>query len=471
MKHLPIICLLLSAEVVCGQSLFNRVYPKPFWDYATAVTETDSNTYLIAASSNSQNHSSYDILLMNIDTQGEVIWEKYIGDNSAYEIANTIRKTSDGGYIIGGSIAPQSTYYAYALKLDQYGNKTWSQSLNSFGIPEFGCSVIENKDGEYIVVSTDFDHTNVYNLGINGNVNWVKHYQDVSLTSIVQTGDDGYALAGATNPLYGLRQIVLKKTNETGDILWSKLFGGPGDDIAVTLVETDDQGFLVAGSYDSEMPDMDRWIYLIRTDSQGDTLWTNLHAYDEGTSWHLAKTNDHCFVLSASAYAYCFWNDWYELKIEKINSFGETVWEASFPHRSINDVGNSVQQVSDGGYVLTGNTNNGDNSQTDVVLIKLDSLGNYVTGFNYHPIIHEDFITLFPLPAKETMSIQVSGRQHSFKTVEVYASSGRLVDNHDFGPHTCQADLNVSAYAPGLYLLKVLTGDAGVVIKKFIVSR
>jgi hypothetical protein len=469
MKRLPILCLVLSVQGLFGQNLFNRIYPKPYWDYATAVIETDSNTYLIAASSESQNGSSYDILLMNINTQGDVIWEKYIGEDNITECANSISKTSDGGYIIGGYIEQQLASYTYVLKLNQNFNKLWSQSLSSSGDSESGYAVIENKDGEYIAVGGSYDFTSLYNLSSTGNINWTKHYQDVNLTSVIQTADDGYALAGIDYA--ALAQIVLMKTGEAGDSLWTKQYGGPGDDVAHSLVETDDQGFLVAGSYDSQMPDMDRWIYLVRTNQVGDTLWTNLHAYDEGTSFHIAKTSDHCYVLSASSWAYGWPNDFYTLKIEKISADGENEWQAGFLHRGITSVGNSVLQVSDGGYVLTGNTNNGDWSQTDVVLIKLDSLGNYVMGYGSNPFVSENIIAVFPLPAHDRVTVQATDQQHPIKTIEIHTSSGSLAGKFSFEPPTCEAELITSSYSPGLYLMKIITRDDAILTRKFIVVR
>ena len=87
MKITLILCFLLCVTYSQSQTLFNNIYPKSDWDYSTAVIETNENTYLIASSSRSQFNSDYDILLMNIDTTGNIIWEKYLGETNNLEFA------------------------------------------------------------------------------------------------------------------------------------------------------------------------------------------------------------------------------------------------------------------------------------------------------------------------------------------------------------------------------------------------
>ncbi len=275
MKNILIIYFFLSVAYSQSQSLFNKIYPKPEWDYSTAVIETNDNSYLIASSSRSQFNSDYDILLMNIDTIGNIIWEKYIGQNNTLEFASNISKTNDGGYIIGGTWSDGGRD-TYILKIDANGNEIWSNRVNPTSMSENGFSAIENNSGEYIILGNEDDHTYIYNLNNTGELNWSTLIHDLAAKQILQTSDGGYALVG-DDPARSdeLDPIFLVKTNQEGEPIWTREYDGGG---VRSFVITPDNGFLIASSISPPVIGKTfPWTYLIRTNSIGDTLWTKKH--------------------------------------------------------------------------------------------------------------------------------------------------------------------------------------------------
>ena len=396
MKKITLIILTIMSSYLQAQSIFNKTYIKPDWDFSTAIIETDNNSYLIASSSRSESSSSYDILLMNIDTLGTIIWEKYIGHSQNLEFASNISKTSDGGFIIGGSYSHNGNYDTYILKVDSEGNKIWAESVTPSAIYEHGYSAFENAQGEFMIIGSD-NHTNIYNLNSSGSMNWVKNYQNFAGKLIFQTSDDGYALIGNTSFSTGQNnQIVLMKVDINGDSIWTKQFGGDGDDYAYSCTPASDNGFLIAGGYDTQVFDDDLSTYLIRTNSIGDIIWTKI--YETGFPYAIQQTFDGGFVYSSVVYQYLPLNDLYTLNITKIDSMGTIEWSRSFENRNVYSAGNNLQQVGDGGYILTGHVTNNTNSHADVSLIKLDVNGNFVTSIRHCDQSISQVLKAFPNP-------------------------------------------------------------------------
>ncbi|MEZ5196813.1 MAG: T9SS type A sorting domain-containing protein [Bacteroidales bacterium] len=464
MKKTLIFSLVLCAVYSQSQSLFNKIYPKPDWDFSTAVIETNENSYLIASSSRSQFNSDYDILLMNIDTIGNIIWEKYLGQSNKKEFASNICRTSDGGYIIGGSYRYNSDYDTYILKIDSNGDESWSQRVNPTSLFEDGYSAFENASGEYIILGSE-NHTHIYNLSNSGNLNWSALLQNFSGKHIEQTSDGGYALIGSTtNPLYN--QIVLIKTNTDGDSIWSKQYGGEGDDFAYAFTLTPDDGFLIAAAFDSPIIDDDYWTFLIRTDSSGDTLWTK--QYSTGTPYYIQNTADGGYIYSSIEYVYMPLNDMYRMVITKINSNGEIEWNNTFDNKNLYEPGNNLFELNDGGYLLTGHTEEGENA--DVFLIKLDAEGNFITRINTLKSNDLNF-ALNPNPAKQKVKITLTGVTTLDKVeVQIYDEFGNMIKRFQ-SIKSNYLKFDISELTPGIYFARLLGGNYEIesVVKKLII--
>ncbi len=140
---------------------------------------------------------------------------------------------------------------------------------------EYGQSVQQTTDGGYIVAG----RTNSFGAGnydvclvktnANGDILWTNTYGgagDDGGHSVQQTTDGGYIVAGSTGSFGSGIQVYLIKTNFSGDTLWTKTYGGSGDEFGSSVQQTTDGGYIVAGAKGSYK------VYLIKTNSSGDTL-------------------------------------------------------------------------------------------------------------------------------------------------------------------------------------------------------
>jgi len=193
-------------------------------------------------------------------------------------------------------------------------------------------------------------------------------------SSVIQTYDTGYVVAGSTSSFgYGNTDMYIIKTNQNGIAKWQKTFGGINIDQAYSVSQTSDSGLVIAG-YTNSFGHGGYDMYLIRTDKYGDTLWTKTYG---GTDWDFAysaqQTSDGGFILAGGTYSYGYGSQ--DVYLVKTNSSGDTLWTKTFG--GIKDDGAScVKQTLDGGYIITGFTESFGEVHGDYYTIKTDNFGD-----------------------------------------------------------------------------------------------
>jgi hypothetical protein len=234
-----------------------------------------------------------------------------IGDDRAY----SVQQTADGGYIIAGYTASYGAGGAdvYLIRTDSIGDTLWTRTYGG-------------ADNDY---------------GF----------------SVQQTTDSGFIVAGYTNSHgAGGLDLYLIKTDSTGDTLWTRTYGGAGDDHAYSVQQTDDSGFVIAGYTESFGPgngDM----YLIRTDVHGETLWTRTYggAYNNDVARSVQETRDGCYIVAGWTGLYAPLHGSLVFAI-RIDTAGSTQWARTYqPDDTFRcDYAFSVQEAGDDGFVFAG---------------------------------------------------------------------------------------------------------------------
>ncbi|MBI4723371.1 MAG: T9SS type A sorting domain-containing protein [Candidatus Stahlbacteria bacterium] len=189
--------------------------------------------------------------------------------------------------------------------------------------------------------------------------------------SVQETDDGAYIVAGNTSS-YGVGgyDAWLIKTDADGDTLWTRTYGGEADDGARCVQQTFDGGYILAGyTFSASAGNSDAW--LIKTDTNGINAWERRFG---GTAadyaYSVQQTADSGYIIvgytSSSGNA--------DVWLIKTNAAGNSSWSNTFGGTAA-DYGYSVQQTQDGGYIIVGATYSGANG-FDVFLIKTDSIGN-----------------------------------------------------------------------------------------------
>ena len=195
-----------------------------------------------------------------------------------------------------------------------------------------------------------------------------------TFNAVRQTSDGGYILAGGTASTNNHDGVFLMRTNSLGDTLWTRSFAdsisGQNSCHAKAVVQTTDGGFFIGG-FTEGLGSTTFDFYLIRTDSLGDTLWTR-------TLSHPSGANDYCYsALQASDGSFITFGRQGQFEVDyylnKWNPNGTIQWSRYYSIPGNFDFGNSVDQTGDGGFILGGTTRTG--TIYKVLIIKTDSTG------------------------------------------------------------------------------------------------
>jgi hypothetical protein len=192
--------------------------------------------------------------------------------------------------------------------------------------------------------------------------------------SVQQTSDGGYIVAGFTYSFSaGYSDIFLVKTDANGNIIWAKTYGGTNYNWARSVQQTSDGGYIVAGStYSFGGGYFD--IFLIKTDASGNIIWAKTYGgiYYSDYASSVQQTSDGGYIVAG--WTNSFGAGGYDAFLVKTDASGNIIWAKTYGGTNW-DYAYSVQQTSDGGYIVAGYTQSfGEGG--DIFLIKTDANGN-----------------------------------------------------------------------------------------------
>ena len=263
----------------------------------------------------------------------QVKFEKILG-GTGYDYGYSVIQTFDKGYVVAGSTtsfgAGESD--AYIIKTDSMGVPLWQRTFGGINI-----------DQAY---------------------------------SVKQTRDSGLVIAGFTNSFgYGGYDMYVIKTDKSGDTLWTKTYGGSNWDFAYSIDTTNDGGYIISGgTYSFGKGDED--MYLVKINSIGDTIWTKTYGglnQDEAKS--VIQTSDGGYILTG--FSKSFGDTLGDIYTVKTNPTGDTMWTKTIGGNGT-DIGNSIHQTTDGGYITGAISENTAAGRNDAYMIKTTSTGDTI---------------------------------------------------------------------------------------------
>ncbi|HNR21258.1 MAG TPA: T9SS type A sorting domain-containing protein, partial [Bacteroidia bacterium] len=346
-------------------------------------------------------HGGYDYWIVKTDATGNIQWQNTIGGISNDELYS-IQQTADGGYILGGqsesNISGDKTensngdYDYWIVKTDATGNVQWQNTIGGNG-KDWLFSIKQTTDGGYILggrsdsnISGDkTENSNGYydywivKTDATGNIQWQNTIGGNStdyLHSVQQTTDGGYILCGysqsiisgdKTENCIGGYDYWIVKTNATGNIQWQNTIGGNDIDEIYSIQQTADGGYILGGYSASNISGdktensnglLDYWI--VKTDATGNIQWQNTlggGSLDYLTS--IQQATDGGYILGGYSYS-SISGDKTENSIVgpdywivKTDAIGNVQWQNTIGG-SFDDVLWSIQQTADGGCILGG---------------------------------------------------------------------------------------------------------------------
>ncbi len=306
------------------------------------------------------------------------------------EVGQAGIQADDGSYIVFGSTYSYGAgdFDMYLLKLNSAGDTIWTATYGGDST-EYGYDIQQTTDGGYILVgstrSFGSGKRDVYLVKVDsvGQTVWSRTYggADNDEGCSVRVTGDGYIICGTTSSRgAGYSDLYLIRTNTVGDTLWTKTFGGVGGESGSAVREVTGGGFVAVGSTGSFGEGYSS-IYLVRVDASGDSLWAVTLGGDKadfGSGIEIAPDGGFVIIGSTASYGSGY-SDAYLIKTDLA---GVPTWQQTFGG-SNDDRGYSVRPTRDGGYVIAGTTESFGAQGIDIYIIRTDLFGNHIWSQKY----------------------------------------------------------------------------------------
>ncbi len=373
---IAITCVIIMVFSICGIS---NVYAQTI-----SVQQTTDGGYIIGGTTTTSSNG-FQFCLIKTNAAGNKLWSNTYG-GSGEKHCSSAQQTADGGYIMVGSLLSSDRYsIAYLVKTDANGKELWSKTFNK---TVSGGSVQQTTDGGYIITGDtifygDSGHENrVYLLktDASGNELWSKGYGgNVGYRgqSVQQTTDGGYIVAGGakfpSTLVTASDRVYLLKTDASGNELWSKTFYGDYRAYGYPVKQTTDGGYIVAG-WTEPNGYAHLSFYIVKTDANGKELWSKTFRAEDTDSvgYSVQQTTDGGYIVLGSS---CDWPN--HVCLLKTDANGKELWHATYQCTSeqrTDESPNSVQQTTDGGYIVAGATSQGFD-EWQIYLLKTNAAG------------------------------------------------------------------------------------------------
>ncbi|WNI34859.1 T9SS type A sorting domain-containing protein [Chryseobacterium sp. SG20098] len=511
MRYLTSTFLFLIYSALAAQSAPSIEWQKALGgthgESANAVQQTSDGGYIVAGNSMSNdgdvtgNHGGGDYWIVKLNPAGGIQWQKTLGGSNVDD-AQSIRQTTDGGYIIAGSSnsgdgdisGNHGNYDYWIVKLDSNGNMQWQKSLGGSSV-DIAQSIQQTSEGGYIVAgsssSNDGDVSGnhgggdywIVKLDINGNIQWQKSLGGSSseqVNSVQQTFDGGYIIAGTTvstdgdiTVSYGNNDFWVVKLDSGGNMQWQKTLGNIGDNIGYYAQQTFDGGYIAVGTsfnssnLESGLPDY--WV--IKLSNNGTIEWDKYF----GGSFHdnaitIRQTPEWDYIVAGWTASnngqvtnhhgnLDYW-------IIKLDSSGNLKWEKTLGGPDF-DYLTALELTADNGYIVSGSTGStsgdvtGHHGMIDAWIVKLspEQLGIPENQQRHKP-------NLYPNPAKEFFYLDHLPRE---STISITDMSGRKLFSQKYNEEKIK--ISTSAFMEGLYMVQVKNREEIILTKKITITR
>ncbi|MEI6174929.1 MAG: T9SS type A sorting domain-containing protein [Bacteroidota bacterium] len=267
--------------MVKTDSGFGTEWTKTFGEYnlrGEAVCKTSDNGYCFIAihSYGPNTGNGFDVVKTN--KNGDSQWTtSFIGGQRDFDVRSVIL-TPDDGFVICGTSRPFPTgaSSAFLLKLNALGDSVWMKTYRRSN-SSFGYEVLQAEKNGYLLVGIDHpsgspDLLFLANTNEQGDTTWTKTYHciyDAGVLDAIKIRGGGYIVAGSNivGPLS--TNVCLVRITENGDTLWTRSIGTMGNEGAMSIKQTMDDGFIVSGLVGLDNPSQSSSAYLVKTDSLG----------------------------------------------------------------------------------------------------------------------------------------------------------------------------------------------------------
>ncbi|HLG33522.1 MAG TPA: T9SS type A sorting domain-containing protein [Bacteroidia bacterium] len=514
---------------VYSQIQFQQVYHKDsLMLNVTSVEMTYDHGYMMAGTVSDYQlfgGGPGDIFMLRTDSTGNMLWSRRwnLGND---ESVFSVLATPDSCFIVTGFTFGSTTLSrdGFILKADDSGNIVWAQRTDHNGSSNTFHSVRQTEEKLIFSGRSAGGTGGQYDMYMcltdaSGNILWGRTYGGSNWDwgwHADQTSDGGFIMTGESQSfLLGSNDIYFVKTDNFGNRIWFKVYGGPDFEKGLWTKEVNGSYFIAGYTQGFVTGNSDAKTFLMKTDTSGNILWFKIYA-EMGTPGDVYPTADGGFLLIGGSYNIPVSFGTWDMYLIKVDSAGSVQWSRNYGG-SNTESGTSLRVVPDG-FLFGGTTYSfSAGAYPQIYLVKTDtaavsgcnevshtatvynvmpttitpqdSVSSGFTSFTptyttvlptllrtvlcYAPIITEtspmtaedNSLYIFPNPA--TNQLAICNGQYAIESVEIYNVLGEKVWSNAEIFQSNVETINVSALSSGIYFVKV-RGEKGGRVAKFV---
>lgn len=289
------------------------------FDYALRIIQAKDDGYIIMGDSNSNdgdftglNNGGIDTYIVKLNSGGDKLWINTIG-GTGDEYGYSIVEASDGSCFILGVTQSNDLDFGglkkgnndiFVTKINNVGQKVWVKSFGGSD-QDYGYDIINAHDNGLIIIGDalsndgDFSSFNknvspfLMKINIDGNIQWISPIlSDVSemVNKVIATKDGGYISVGSVftddlgyvtsyHRVHIVLDLLIRKYNSQGNLIWKKQFGGSKTDEGINLIETKDNDLIIVGETESNDRDFINLnkgnidVFAMKLNVNGEKIW------------------------------------------------------------------------------------------------------------------------------------------------------------------------------------------------------
>ncbi|MBL0048484.1 MAG: T9SS type A sorting domain-containing protein [Bacteroidetes bacterium] len=434
-----------------GDTLWTKIIGSGVYNFGNCLQQTKDGGFIIFG------FMDPGAVLIKTDSLGVINWAR------SYTIPNkllqgmSVRQTLDSGYIMVGTSYPHPSLNqdAFLIRINSVGDTLWSKTIGS-PLSESGAAVIQTHDSGFAVLVDVFGGNSfLMKFGLQGNLIFSKPYHAAHSLDLLELPDSSLMIAGKITYFSGFDGLLFK-TKPNGDTIWAKIYYGSGEDDFTNIHQTNDGGFILCGSRNNtNINGTGNRASLVKTNASGDTLWTRTYGKPGnsigGFGMSVQQTMDKGYILAGYTYNDSTSN--YEINLLKTDSFGIAACNQGKLATQVTQISiyshNASLALSPSGInvsnpVLT--VFSGGNPQTLCSTLGYSDLASSNKN-----------ITLFPNPSVGHFNIAFPNLIENGK-LTVYDLIGRSFFASNI-LHESQKEIHIKGISPGIYFVKVFDGE------------
>jgi len=465
-KILRVLFFLLISISAAAQNTFEKVIDTLGSSGANCIQQTFDGGYVLCGQSY---FGGNDALITKLDSLGNIEWLKIYSGPGA-ENAMFIEQTPDSGYLLNALYDGGLYSKNWILRLDVNGDTLWTNTL-SIGVGAtnavYGNSMASINNIRYGVTGyyKPFPLTNLsaYFIGFNSNgvqlANKIYNTSNFGTDSrcIATTKDSGYIMAGVIGTSNSSSDVYLIRTNINGDTLWTRAINHSQTEAAQAIQQTSDSGFIVAG-YSVNNSTFQTNTFLIKTNLNGDTLWTKLYGGSlSSVAYSVQETMDSGFIICGVIAAGIY--------LLKTDMNGDSLWSRIFSV-SVSCSGYFVRQTKDNGFIISGVSQF---PPAGTYIIKTDSLGRILTGTGIVEINNLFEFNIYPNPSSGFLTIQVKNIPEINSEIEILNMNNKCIYSCRISNNSNEI-IDLGHIPNGVYIVLLRSGQK-IFTKKILIQK